>query len=210
MLREPGSRYEAGRSTTLLKIKTFHDADGVVVEHVAGKGRHKGRMGALVVRMSDGTEFSVGTGFTDKLRENPPAAGSTISFRYQELTDGGVPRFPSFVRLRNDVPAPSAPTVADEPAPARKKTPAKSAKKTTIMKETPMTDARYFEFVDDKSSKFWEIAVAGTDVTVRYGRIGANGQTKTKSFDDETAAQDHADKLIDQKTGKGYEETEPS
>ena len=102
MLREPGSRYEAGRSTSLLKVKTFHDADAVVVEHVTGKGRHKGRMGALVVRLPDGTEFSVGTGFTDKQRETPPDAGSTITFRYQELSDGGVPRFPSFVRVRKD------------------------------------------------------------------------------------------------------------
>jgi DNA ligase-1 len=102
MLRQPGSRYEAGRSMSLLKVKTFHDADGVVVGHVPGKGRHKGRLGALVVHTLDGTEFSVGTGFSDKERESPPAIGSTITFRYQELSTGGVPRFPSFVRLRKD------------------------------------------------------------------------------------------------------------
>ncbi len=33
MLRQPGSLYEVGRSTTLLKVKTFHDAEGRVVEH---------------------------------------------------------------------------------------------------------------------------------------------------------------------------------
>ncbi|HEY3968909.1 MAG TPA: DNA ligase [Planctomycetaceae bacterium] len=98
MLRQPGSKYEAGRSTTLLKVKTFHDAEAVVVDHVPGKGRHKGRLGALVVHLPDGTEFSVGTGFSDKQRESPPAVGSTITFRYQELSTGGVPRFPSFVR----------------------------------------------------------------------------------------------------------------
>jgi DNA ligase-1 len=102
MLRQPGSKYEAGRSTTLLKVKNFHDADAVVVEHVAGKGRHKGRLGALVVKMPDGTEFSVGTGFSDKERESPPAIGSTITYRYQELSTGGVPRFPSFVRARRE------------------------------------------------------------------------------------------------------------
>jgi DNA ligase-1 len=102
MLRQPGSRYEAGRSMTLLKVKTFHDADGVVVAHVPGKGRHKGRVGALVVHLADGTAFSVGTGLSDKERERPPAIGSTITFRYQELSTGGVPRFPSFVRMRKD------------------------------------------------------------------------------------------------------------
>jgi DNA ligase 1 len=99
MMRQPASLYETGRSPTLLKVKTFHDAEAVVVEHVAGKGRHKGRLGALVVRLPDGTEFSVGTGFSDKQREAPPAIGSTVTFRYQELSTGGVPRFPSFVRL---------------------------------------------------------------------------------------------------------------
>jgi DNA ligase-1 len=98
MLRQPASAYAVGRSVTLLKVKTFHDAEAAVLDHVAGKGRHKGRMGALLVQLSDGTQFSVGTGFSDKERESPPAIGATITFRYQELSDGGVPRFPSFVR----------------------------------------------------------------------------------------------------------------
>ena len=102
MLREPGSQYVAGRSTSLLKVKTFHDAEAIVREHLPGAGRHKGRLGALLVELPDGTQFSVGTGFTDAQRQQPPAIGSTITFRYQELTDRGVPRFPSFVRLRTD------------------------------------------------------------------------------------------------------------
>ena len=99
MLRQPGSKYEAGRSATLLKVKTFHDAEACVLEHIPGAGRHKGRLGALLVQLPDGTKFSVGTGFSDHQRENPPPVGSTVTFRYQELTDGGVPRFPSFVRV---------------------------------------------------------------------------------------------------------------
>ncbi|WP_425616169.1 DNA ligase [Anatilimnocola sp. NA78] len=102
MLRQPDSRYEFGRSSTLLKVKTFHDAEAVVVSHQPGKGRHKGRLGALLVALPNGTQFSVGTGFSDAQRERPPAIGATITFRYQELTDGGVPRFPSFVRERSD------------------------------------------------------------------------------------------------------------
>ncbi len=102
MLRQPGSRYEAGRSTTLLKVKTFHDAEGYVIEHLPGRGRHTGRLGAVVVELPSGLTFSVGTGFTDAQRENPPAIGSLITYRYQELTDRGVPRFPSFVRVRTD------------------------------------------------------------------------------------------------------------
>ncbi|MGE3407557.1 MAG: DNA ligase [Pirellulales bacterium] len=102
MVRQPGSAYEAGRSTTLLKIKQLHDAEALVIGHQPGKGRHKGRLGALEVELPDGTQFSVGTGFSDAQREHPPAISSQITFRYQELTDRGVPRFPSFVRVRSD------------------------------------------------------------------------------------------------------------
>jgi DNA ligase 1 len=106
MLRQPHSRYAAGRSSTLLKIKSFHDSDGRVIEHLPGKGRHAGRLGALVVELPNRLTFSVGTGFSDAERQNPPPIGSAITYRYQELTDRGVPRFPSFVRVRSDTEAP--------------------------------------------------------------------------------------------------------
>lgn len=98
MLRAPGSLYERKRSSTLLKVKTFHDAEATVVGHEPGKGKHAGRLGALVCTFQ-GATFGVGTGFTDADRENPPAIGSVITFSYQELTRDGVPRFPTFVRL---------------------------------------------------------------------------------------------------------------
>ncbi len=50
MLREPGSHYEPGRSSTLLKVKQFHDAEAAVIGHLPGGGRHKGRLGALEVQ----------------------------------------------------------------------------------------------------------------------------------------------------------------
>jgi DNA ligase-1 len=105
MLRQPGSRYEPGRSPTLLKVKRFHDAEAQVIEHQPGAGRHKGRLGALLVALPNGTTFSVGTGLTDAQRNNPPRLGSIITFRYQELSDRGVPRFPSFVGVRSDTSA---------------------------------------------------------------------------------------------------------
>jgi len=106
MLRQPRSQYEAGRSTTLLKVKTFHDAEGRVIEHLPGRERYAGRLGAVVVVLPNGQTFSVGTGFTDSQRQTPPPVGSIVTVRYQELTDRGVPRFPSFVRVRSDAEAP--------------------------------------------------------------------------------------------------------
>ncbi|MFP2908043.1 DNA ligase [Pyxidicoccus sp. 3LFB2] len=102
MLRKPGSAYEAGRSHTLLKVKSFKDDEARVVGHVAGAGRHKGRLGALEVELRDGTRFSVGTGLSDAERGSPPPVGTVITFRYQELSDDGVPRFPSYVGVRID------------------------------------------------------------------------------------------------------------
>lgn len=187
MLRQPGSKYHAGRSTTLLKIKSFHDAEARVVGHEAGKGRHKGRLGALLVELQDGTRFAVGTGFSDVERGAPPPVGSLITFRYQELTDGGVPRFPSYVGIR-------AAAVGQTFQPA---TPAKTPAPTEAGK-------RRLEFVEGASNKFWEIEVVGKEVTVRYGRIGTNGQANTKTFADEATAASHAEKLVSEKTEKGY------
>jgi DNA ligase-1 len=113
MLRQPGSNYVAGRSATLLKVKTFHDTEATVIGHQPGAGRHKGRLGALLVRLPDGTEFAIGTGFSDRERENPPAVGSTVTFRYQELSETGVPRFPSWVGVRPDAPSKAMEPIAD-------------------------------------------------------------------------------------------------
>jgi DNA ligase-1 len=201
MLREPASRYVIGRSSTLLKVKTFHDAEAEVVGHQPGAGRHKGRMGALVVRLPDATEFSVGTGFSDAERERPPSIGARITFRYQELSDGGVPRFPSFVGVRKDEPSTSP----------KKSAPSKAGEQSETAGPSPTAPRnaagmRRFVFQDGKSEKFWEIAVDGTNVAVRFGRIGTSGQTNAKSFPSIDAARKHADELIQEKTKKGYEE----
>lgn len=66
---------------------------------------------------------------------------------------------------------------------------------------------RRLEYTDDKSSKFWEIEQAGTDLNVRWGRIGTAGQSQTKTFADAAKAGAAMVKLIDEKTGKGYIES---
>lgn len=69
---------------------------------------------------------------------------------------------------------------------------------------------RRFEYSDEKSNKFWEIEVKGRDHTVTYGKIGSNGQTKTKSFDNSEGSEKDAERLIKQKMKKGYEEVTSS
>ncbi|KAF4601523.1 hypothetical protein EYR38_006177 [Pleurotus pulmonarius] len=97
MLRKPRSPYEGRRSNTLLKIKTFYDAEAIVTGYEPGKGRNKGVTGALKCKMASGKTFSVGTGLSDKQRRDPPKIGAIITYRFFELTRDGVPRFPSYV-----------------------------------------------------------------------------------------------------------------
>jgi len=67
---------------------------------------------------------------------------------------------------------------------------------------------KYLEYNDEKSSKFWQIEVEGNTHTVKYGKTGAKGQTKTKIFTDEVAAIKDAKKLISAKIKKGYLDAE--
>lgn len=207
MLRQPGSRYESGRSATLLKVKLFHDAEARVVDYVAGAGRHKGRLGALVVETHDGRSFSIGTGFSDHERENPPPIGSIVTYRYQELSDRGIPRFPSFVRVRIDAVAPGG----GFGAAAGASTTAARSPRAIVSATAPAVQKmaatkRHFEFVEGRSAKFWEVWVEGNAMHVRFGRLGSEGQTRTKTFGDAAAAQRAAQRLIAEKMAKGYTE----
>ena len=65
---------------------------------------------------------------------------------------------------------------------------------------------RRFEFSGGNSHKFWEIAARGAEVTVRFGRIGTEGQAQVQSFVDERAAAKHVERMVREKTGKGYRE----
>ena len=102
MLHRADAPYLTGRSDVLLKVKRWHDAEAVVVAHVPGKGKYRGALGALRVRAEDGREFLLGTGFTDRQRRSPPPVGSTVTYRYRELTARGIPRSASFWRVRAD------------------------------------------------------------------------------------------------------------
>ena len=102
MLHRADAVYETGRSDTLLKLKPWLDAEAEVIGHSAGKGRHTGRLGALQVRTPEGKTFLLGTGFSDAQRQNPPPIGTRVTYRYRELTRTGLPRFASFLRVRED------------------------------------------------------------------------------------------------------------
>lgn len=101
MLHRADANYTTGRSDVLLKMKLWRDAEAEVIGHQPGKGKYAGVLGALKVRTADGVEFMLGTGLTEAERRNPPPIGSTVTYRYREVTKRGVPRFASFYRVRD-------------------------------------------------------------------------------------------------------------
>lgn len=100
MLHKGGAYHQAKRSKDLMKLKKYEDAEAVVIQHLTGKGRNTGRLGSLLVETKEGIRFKIGTGFSDLERENPPPVGATITYKYVGKTNNNVPRFASFMRIR--------------------------------------------------------------------------------------------------------------
>src|SRR5512138_3774194 len=67
-----------------------------------------------------------------------------------------------------------------------------------------MAKERCFELIGGGSRKFWKVSRDADRVTVRFGRIGTEGQTKTKRHPDDGAAAAEMAKLIEEKLAKGY------
>lgn len=109
MLKRKACLYLAGRSDDLLKVKTFQDAEAVVVEHIEGQGKYEGLLGSLLVELPDGRRFRIGSGFSDEERANPPQPGQQITFKHHGYTATGLPRFASFLRVRRDEPEAASP-----------------------------------------------------------------------------------------------------
>ncbi len=103
IVRKAETLYTKGRSSEILKVKSFFDEEAVVISHLKGKGKHSSRLGSLLVELSDKTQFKIGSGFSNTERENPPAIGSTITFKYYGFYPSGIPKFPSFLRIRTDI-----------------------------------------------------------------------------------------------------------
>lgn len=113
MLHRGASLYQGLRNDDLLKVKTHEDAEARVLTHQPGQGKHAAALGALLVETVrtdglPGQRFKLGTGFSDEQRRHPPPVGSIVTYRFRGLNDSGVPRFASFLRVREDM-APARP-----------------------------------------------------------------------------------------------------
>jgi predicted DNA-binding WGR domain protein len=75
-----------------------------------------------------------------------------------------------------------------------------------VVQPSASSPRRYFECNEGGTEKFWEITVDGDEHTVRFGRIGSAGQSRSKSFSDDAAAVRDAERLIREKLANGYVE----
>jgi predicted DNA-binding WGR domain protein len=170
----------------------------------------------------DGTSFTttygrIGTDGQSSLKEWPTEAKAKVEYdkliaekvkKGYELVDGGGSAKPAAAAK------PAKKAVFDDEgdeeddAPKAKAKPAAAAPPAKKPGSSKSGDAgaRYFEFVEGSSSKFWEIILDGTSFTTRYGKIGTDGQQSMKEYDSEEKAQKEYDKLVAEKTKKGYVE----
>jgi len=103
VVRDPKALYINKRTSKALKIKSFLDDECKVVGIKDGNGKFQNMMGSLECVLSDGTHFNIGSGFTKQERKHPPKVGEIVTFKYKEMTKYHKPRFPVFLRIRNDI-----------------------------------------------------------------------------------------------------------
>lgn len=102
MLHLADALYVTGRSDVLLKLKPNLDTEAKVIGHIPGKGKYTGMLGALEMETRQGKKFRLGTGFSDVVRANPPPVGAIVTYQYKGLTKNGLPRFASYLRVRQE------------------------------------------------------------------------------------------------------------
>lgn len=106
VLRRVLAPYERTRSPNALKLKAYSDAECKVVAHNTGKGKYAGKLGSLTCEQETATKdtprlmrFKIGSGFSDKERQDPPPLGSIITYKFYGTTKNGLPRFAVFHRI---------------------------------------------------------------------------------------------------------------
>ncbi len=100
MLHLASAHYQKGRNSALMKLKKHQDAEATVIGYTEGKGKYQNQLGAIKVKKSDGIIFKIGSGLSDIQRANPPKIGTIITFKYNGLTQAGIPRFARFWRIK--------------------------------------------------------------------------------------------------------------
>lgn len=102
VIRDGTVPYQTGRLSSALKVKKYQDTECKITQILPGLGQFTGQMGSVECEMMDGKKIKIGSGFTHQQRREPPAVGAIITFKYYGLTEYGNPRFPVFLRVRDE------------------------------------------------------------------------------------------------------------
>lgn len=117
VIRKNNAPYTIGRSNYNFKLKKFQDSECKIKEITQGKGKYKGKMGAIICEQTlqsftphthpklnknnknETITFKIGSGFSESMRTNPPKIGTIITYKFQGFSKNGLPKFPTFLRI---------------------------------------------------------------------------------------------------------------
>lgn len=105
IIRNLKGTYEKGfRSSNLIKLKVFNDAEFKITDVIEASGRDAGT--AIFVCECKGGYFNVKPQGTRELRKEyfdnqDKLIGKMVTVQYQGLSDEGIPRFPSAITIRD-------------------------------------------------------------------------------------------------------------
>ena len=102
VVRDPNTPYIGKRTDKVLKIKVFKFNECRVTSHNKGHGKFSGILGSIGCMMDGNISFKIGSGFKLEQRKNPPPIGGVVVFKYKEMTKYGKPRFPVFLRVKEE------------------------------------------------------------------------------------------------------------
>lgn len=94
-------------SRVAFKLKPQNDAECKIVDYSRGKGRIRGKVGAIICEsladknsgIEKGVIFRIGSGLSDKMRENPPKIGTIITYKFSGISKNGIPKHTRFLRI---------------------------------------------------------------------------------------------------------------
>lgn len=107
MIKNPSLKYFVGRSSNILKVKKFFDAEAEVIginyhKNKKGSNNTKAKFKSLVLKLENNVVFNLGNGFSKEERINHPKIADIVTFKYYNLTRFGKPKFASFLRIREE------------------------------------------------------------------------------------------------------------
>ncbi|TQR29196.1 DNA ligase [Campylobacter sp. MIT 99-7217] len=103
VIRLEKQNYERKRSQNAFKMKEKQDKECMIIAFMQGKGKYEKAVGSVLCEdLQSKVRFKIGSGFKDEFRFNPPPLGTIITYKFSGYTKKGLPKFPVFLRIREE------------------------------------------------------------------------------------------------------------